>query len=67
LSSASFLEFLKLKSLPQNTCYMLISEKYEIPEKNPISCLYIFTSTRGFYIVFFSLTWVFGLACAYLD
>jgi hypothetical protein len=50
LSSASFLEFLKLKSLPQNTCYMLITEKYEIPEKNPIYCLYIFTNTHGFYI-----------------
>jgi hypothetical protein len=57
LSSASFLEFLKLKSLPQNTCYMLISEKYEIPEKNPISCLYIFTNTHGFYIAFSFYYW----------
>jgi hypothetical protein len=57
LSSASFLEFLKLKSLPQNTCYMLISEKYEIPEKNPISCLYIFTNIHGFYIAFSFYDW----------
>jgi hypothetical protein len=36
---------------------MLISEKYEIPEKNPISCLYIFTNTHGFYIAFSFYDW----------